>query len=149
LRERLTKEVPVRTTLVFVALAVSCGALASSASALGPTVSSHQIGARERPVISFTAGRRVAGNSWYEIHLAVAHEQSRCEIYEELVVSYTFPGERVRVRPKPWDAGRWCPGRWRGRIYLFRRRSCRQGGDDGTFCQSRVLFGSFWFRVVR
>jgi hypothetical protein len=138
-----------RVLVAVVALAIG-GAGPSSAAALSPIVSSHQIAPRERPVISFTAERRVAGNLWYEVHLRAIRRRDGCEFYEEIAITYAFPGQWVTVRPKPWDTGRWCPGRWRGRIYLVHRESCDEPSDDDSgvcFGYSESV-GRFWFRVV-
>jgi hypothetical protein len=122
----------------------------ASSSALSPSVSSKLIGPRERPVISFTAERRVAGDDWYEVHVRAVRPKEGCEFYEEVAISYVFAGQAIAVSPRPWDTGKWCLGRWRGRIYLVHRESCKEGFDDTSFCVNYSNpVGRFWFRVIR
>jgi hypothetical protein len=138
-----------RTLFAAVALAVGC-VVPTSASALTPSVSSHTIGPRERPVISFVADRRTAGNFWYEVHVRAVRPSDGCEIYEEVTVSYTFPGQMIAVKLKPWETGRWCKGRWRGRVFLAHSASCNEGVDEyqgGCFVYAPPA-GRFWFRVA-
>ena len=150
----LTKEGFMRRALVFVAALAVGGATPGSSTALSPTISSHQIGPRERPVISFTADRRTGGNfSCYEDrHLELPAREAVVRRAESLSgVLSSFPPGVGGGEAEALDMGKWCTGRWRGRIFLDHRVGCGAtlSDDPDSICTSGTLVaGVFWFRVA-
>jgi hypothetical protein len=137
-----------RVVILVLVMSAACASSAPVFAAIRPKVSPPVIMPTERPLITFVADRRLAGNVWYEVTIRAVRAEGRCERREVLEVTYAFPGQRIRLRPRAWDRGKWCLGAYRGLVRLISRVHCFDEPEDNFGCFALRPAARFRFQVA-
>lgn len=136
-----------RRSLTVALAAVPVGAVGARAAT--PVTVSPVVSPRSPVAVTFTTDRDVTGNDWYLVEARAARKRPDCEYHEAVQVGPAVAGTRVTVRLRPYDRGRWCAGRYRGRVLVERRTSCDEPDTDEAICSDEGrITGRFTFDVT-